>query len=158
MDCVALQVGGFVADGVTGDSDGIAYTVENLDGWWDSPSMRIETTEVQPVGEVITVARTNGRALALTMTAHVPPVGDGIVTEALGGLLCRTAMATVEAAFAGMVYTAVALTVSDPVNTLTANVKLVDPAGEGPIQTSIVGESVMVRFLIQMLAPDPTFV
>lgn len=157
MDCVSLQIGSLLADGVTGDGDGIAYTVENLDGWWDDPSSRIETTEVQPVGEVITVARTNGRALALTMTAHAPPAGD-VVTVPLGMTLCQTAIATVKAAFAGAVYTAIPMTVSDPVNTLTADVKLVDPAGQGPIQTSIVGDAVMVRFLIQMLAPDPTFV
>lgn len=157
MDCVSLQIGSLLADGVTGDGDGIAYTVENLDGWWDSPSSRIETTEVQPVGEVITVARTNGRALALTMTAHMPPAGD-VVTDALGMTLCQTAIQTVKDTFAGMVYSAATLTVTDPVNTLAANVKLVDPAGQGPIQASIVGDAVMVRFLIQMLAPDPTFV
>jgi hypothetical protein len=144
--CPTLKVGSFTADGATPDGDGIAYTVQQLDGWWDSPAQSFATVEVAPFGEVVTVARMNGRAISLILVAHLP---DG--QTPLGAVLCFTAIDTVKAAFAA-VYSPVTLEVIEPYVDQSVSVRLV-----GVVQAQILGPSVAVRFLIQLLAPDPTF-
>lgn len=146
-DCLSLVINGFVADSDTSPGgNGIVYTVQDIAGWWDSPSMRQETKEVPPKGEVVTVSRVNGRALVVTMTAHTP---DG--TTPLGAALCWTAIGEVQAAFA-CVYVPATMDVADPLNDQSAAVRLV-----GSIKKQILGESVAVQFQIPLLAPDPTF-
>lgn len=148
MSCLDLVVGSFRADGVTPDGDGICWTVQRLDGWFDSAPVRVEQFEVQPVGEVVTLVRENARALALTLVAHAPPLGD-LTTVALGAL-CFTAMDSIDPVFACVhVAESFAVTDASPL-TLYAAVRRV-----GPIQKRIVGELVAVRFLVPLLAEDP---
>lgn len=146
-DCLSLVINGFTADSDTSPGDnGIVYTVQDIAGWWDSPSMRQETKEVPPKGEVVTVSRVNGRALVVTMTAHS---ADG--TTPLGAVLCWTAIGEVASAFA-CVYAPATMDVIDPLHDQSAAVRLV-----GSIKKAILGQSVAVQFQIPLLAPDPTF-
>jgi hypothetical protein len=146
--CVTVVVGSFVADGITPDSNGIVWTVQRIDGWFDSTAARVATADHLPFGEVVTLVRENARAIALTLVAHALPLVD-LTTLPLGAALCFTAMDSIEVPFA-CVYAPATLEVVDPVLDLFAAVRRV-----GPIQKRILGESVAVRFLIPLLAEDP---
>lgn len=143
-DCITLAINGFLADSVTPDGNGAAWTVERIDGWWDSGSLRVEIDEVQPAGEEITRARENGRPLVVEVVAHAP----GGAT-ALGELGCYLAVTSIEVPFR-ILYEPVTMTVTDPVLELHALVRRV-----GEIKHAIIGKSAAVRFQIPLLAPDP---
>lgn len=142
--CPTVRFPTLTADGLTPDGDGILWTVTQLDGWWDTTAVRIAASEVQPVGELITVARENARAIVLGLVASNPLPGIP-----LGGVLCMTAIDTLHAAIRA-VYVPKLMEVIDPVNDYHALVKLV-----GPIKSAILGESVAVRFQVPLLAEDP---
>lgn len=143
-DELAIEINGFVADGVTVDGDGIVWTVEAIDGWFDSPPVRFVSQETQPAGEVVSYVRENARPLALRLTAHAPAR-----TDPLGGLLCFRAIESIKPPFQ-CVNAETLFTVTDPNLTLHANVRRV-----GQIRSAILGESVAVQFQILLTAPDP---
>lgn len=142
--CIGVAIGSFVADGVTADGDGVVWTVQKLEGWFDSAAVRVEYAEMLPVGQVVTLVRENARAISLQLVAH-----NAAPDLPLGAALCFTAMDSIEPPFA-CVYAPDAFAVTDPLLTLYANVRRV-----GPIQKRVIGESVAVRFLIPLLAEDP---
>lgn len=146
--CLSVSIAPLLADGITPDSDGICWTVQRIDGWFDSASVRVEQADMLPVGSVVTQVRENARAIALTLVAHAPPAAD-LTTDPLGAALCFTAMDSIEPPFA-CVYAPASFAVTDPGLTLYAAVRRV-----GSIQKRIIGESVAVRFLVPLLAEDP---
>lgn len=144
--CLALAVGAFLADGSTPDGNGIVYTVEQLDGWFDTPPVRSATQEAQPLGEFPTVNRENGRQVDLTILAHV------LGGAALGNVGCFQGKETVKLAFQA-VFTPVSMTVTDPNgNATTALVQL-----RSPTRTALVGQAVAARITLALIAPNPTF-
>lgn len=142
--CISVTVGDFVADGSTPDGNGIVYEVESLTGWYDTPPVRSETMEAFPTGEFPTVYRENGRRPQLVITAHAPSK-----TDALGGLGCWQGIAVVKAAFDAL-YLPVMMAVADPLGTTSGRVRLASPT-----RASIVGDSVMARLTLSLIAPDP---
>lgn len=143
-DCIAVTVGSFVADGATPDGNGIVYEVESLTGWYDTPPVRSETMEAFPTGEFPTVYRENGRRVGLVITAHAPSK-----TDALGGVLCWTGIAAVKAAFDAL-YLPVTMAVADSLGTSSGRVRLASPT-----RATIVGDTVMARLTLSLIAPDP---
>lgn len=145
-ECLTLSVGAFLADGATPDGDGIVYTVEQLDGWFETPPIRSATQEVQPLGEFPTVNRENGRQIDLTILAHV------LGGAPLGNVGCFQGKETVKLAFQA-VFTPVSMTVTDPNgNATTALVQL-----RSPTRTALVGQAVAARITLALIAPNPTF-
>lgn len=140
-DCLSAQLGDLIADGATEDDDGILWSVTSIDGWYDSTQVRSATQEREPVGEVITVARENARAIVVNLDAFLP------AKQALGAL-AFTAIATAKRA-GRCVYVPELLTVTDPLRATQALVRRT-----GSIKTAIVGELVVVQAQIPLTAPD----
>lgn len=142
--CMALSFPGFVADGVTPDGDTIIYTVQALDGWFDSPPIRTGTLEANPRGETITVARENARTVDVQIVAHT------LGGLPLGSPLCFTAVRSIKTAFRAL-YVPVLMDVLAP----SGQERTMLARRVGPIKTQILGESAAVRFDIPMLGEDP---
>lgn len=131
-------------DGATPVADGYVWTLQSIEGWFDSPGMRVAQFEVQPLGEVVTLARENARALALTVVAHAV---DG--QTPLGEALCFAAMDYADPVF-NCVYLEKSLNVQDPLQSLFADVRRV-----GSVQKRVLGAGVAVQFLVPLLCRDP---
>lgn len=142
--CPSLTLNELVVDGATPDGDDIVYTLQQLDGWWDSAPVRSSSQEVQPVGEVLTANRENARAIVATILAHTATPD----ATALGDL-CFKAIYNVKFQVRAVVVP-VLLTVVDPVITLHALVRRV---GAG-VKWQMLGNSHSVLFQIQLLAED----
>lgn len=145
--CLALAIGDFLADGATPSGDGIVYTVEQLDGWFDTPPVRSATQEVQPLGEFVTVNHENGRQVDLTILAHL---ADS--SAPLGAALCFTARQAVRLAFQA-VFVPVSMIVTDPNGNATTGLARL----RSPTRTTVVGQSVAARIQVALIVPDPTF-
>ena len=145
MSCPSITLGGLVMDGVTLDANGTLWTPTRLDGWWDNTQMSSATQQAQPLGEVVTVARENGRALSLEVTATSPTP----FSTRLGEVGCWEAIETFKAAVRSVLLPSLML-VTDPVRALQAIVRRV-----GPMKSTINGNVVSVHFIAPLLAPDP---
>lgn len=145
MSCPPVTLGTLLLDGATPDANGTLWTPTRLDGWWDSTGMRSATAEAQPVGEVVTVGRENGRALSLEVTA----TSDEPNSTPLGETQVFLAQETMKGA-ARAVLLPVLMLVNDPVLAGQAYVRRV-----GPIKFAINGALVSAHFMVPLLAPDP---
>lgn len=145
MTCPTVTLGSLVMDGATPDANGTIWTVTALPGWHDTTGMRSATAEAQPVGELITVARENARAIALEVTAAT---AKPFATK-LGDVRCFEAVETLKAA-GRCVLVPTLMLVTDPVLAAQALVRRV-----GPIKTSMQGNFHSMHFLVPLLAPDP---
>lgn len=141
-ECVKVSTVGFFADGAELDSNGVVWTVERIDGWWDSAPVRVSRREVPPTGEITTAVRENGRALVVWLGAS-----SGDPSTALGAL-CFTAMDSIDAFWPSTHL--FLMIVEDPVLTLKARVRRV-----GQINKRILGDLAAVQVQIPLLAPDP---
>lgn len=151
MACPSVTLNGLVIDGDTIDGDGMIWNLDSLQGWWDAAPVRLASQEIEPVGEYVTVARENARALVLEATATSPNTGEGLSLAPLGNL-CFTAMESAKTA-GRCVYVPVVMTVVDPVHTLHANVRRA--GGSSAIKSTIVGDLQQVSFQWQLFMPDP---
>lgn len=142
--CVMVQLGDLALDQVTPDPDGIQWGVEMLEGWWDTPSVRVEQAEV-PTGSLITVVRQNARALVLTAFAFLPSSGIGNLAFA--------ALSRMKATVRPALTVAIPLSVVDPARTHTASVRLA-----GAVQSEIIGNLQLVRFQVPLSASNPVLV
>lgn len=145
MTCPSITVGGLVMNGLTLDPNDTLWTPTRLDGWWDSTQMSSATQQAQPLGEVVTIARDNGRALSLEVTATSSEPNS----VRLGDVGCFQAIETFKAAMRAVLLPSLML-VTDPVRALEAYVRRV-----GPVKSSINGKLVDVHFIVPLLAPDP---
>ena len=123
----------------TADSDGIIWSWTSLDGWWDSPDVRLETSEFHPDGLSYTVGRHNGRAIVLSGYAAIP---EG--SPALWFTAARTL-----AAACNIVRTAAVLYVDEPIPT-RASVRR-----STRYRVRRVGELRGMEFDVPLLAADP---
>lgn len=147
--CIGLSLGtGFLADGATGDLDGICYTVQAIDGWFDSPPLRSGTLEASDRGETVTVARELGRAVNVQLLAHTVDK-----QTPLGNVLCFTAIEAIKTAFRA-VFVPVVMDVIDP----SGQERTMIARRVGPIKAEIIGVGTAVRFTIPMFGEDPTLV
>lgn len=145
MTCIVLSFPGFLADGATADGDAIVYTVQALDGWFDSPPVRTGTLEANPRGETTTVARENARTCDVQIVAHT------LGGLSLGSPLCFTAIRSIKTAFR-VLYVPVLMDVIDP----SGQERTMLARRVGPIKAQILGDDgVAARFNIPMLGEDP---
>lgn len=145
VTCPPITLGALLIDGVTPDANDTLWTPTRLDGWWDSTQMGSSTQPAQPLGEIITVARDNGRALSLEVTATSSEPNS----LRLGDVGIFQAIEVMKAA-ARAVLLPTLLLVNDPVLNAQALVRRV-----GPVKSTINGALVSVHFLVPLLAPDP---
>lgn len=148
MGSPSCTLNGLVIDNTTLDGNGTAWQFISLDGWWDSTPIRVATQETQPAGEVVTVARENGRPLVLTAIASTLTPN----TTKLGKTACFQAIATAKDA-GRCVLAPVLLTVVDPIQTLHALVQR--NGSSGTLKSQILGESHSLMVTWQLFAPDP---
>lgn len=148
-DCITLSFPGFLADGVTSDANMIVYTVQALDGWFDSAPVRSGTLEANPRGETVTVAHELARPVDAQIVATVDPLFDTILRNAL----CFTAIRTIKTAFRA-IYVPVLMDVIDP----SGQERTMLARRVGPIKSQIIGEGAAVRFNIPMLGENPVLV
>lgn len=72
MTCtVVAELGDIVFDGSTADSDGVVWSFDWIDGWWDSTEVDSTLLDVM-YGQIITGAHENGRAMILRGAAFMP--------------------------------------------------------------------------------------
>lgn len=150
MSCIPIQIADLLVDEVTTDSNGVVYTATVFDGWFDGPPVRIATQEVQPIGEVITVARENARAITLELVATIPPMP--VPARKMTDLEIGATTVVIRSVF-NCLYVPTLLIVDDVefgAGTLSSLVRRV-----APIKRQPVGDHVGVRFQILLSAPDP---
>lgn len=145
VDTLTARLGSLIIDGATSDGDGLVWSVTAIDGWYDSTQVRSGTQEIEPVGETITVARQNGRAINLKLDCKLD---ESVASDRLGGL-AFSAVETIKAA-ARCVEIPTLLTVTDPVRATKALVRRV-----GPVHTAFLGRLVVVQAQVPLLAEDP---
>jgi hypothetical protein len=147
--CLSVQLADLILDGTTPDANGTVWTVTKLDGWFDSTVLRVAQAEVQPLGEVITVARENGRPLTLEAWATT---STDLSPEPLGTAGIGLARATAKTA-GRCVYVPALLIVGDDefgAGTLSALVRRV-----GQVKQDVIGKQLALHVQWQLLAPDP---
>lgn len=149
MTCLTVQLDSLIMDGATPDGDGHIWTWQTLDGWWDTPPVRVAQQEVAGQGETITLARQNARPIALTVTATNPGVPRPLPLGELGIGQARVAIRTA----AHAVWVPKLLIVQDTefgAGHLSAFVRRV-----GTVKDAVLGELHAAQFQIALLAPDP---
>jgi hypothetical protein len=142
MTCIAVELNSFLFDGTTQDADGVVYSWESIDGWFDSPDFTI-TTDFRPIGASIIGAQVGGRTIALNGLIHDPNP-----TTALGDRAFQ-AMRTLKANCATMFASAL-LAVDEPLLPLQAIV-----GQSAPMRFKPQNALAAVEFQIPLLAPDP---
>jgi hypothetical protein len=136
---------GLLIDGDTPDANGTYWWFQTLDGWWETAPVRAAQSEISPQGEVITLARTNGRPLVLTcIAATLTPNATK-----LGKTECFRAISTMKDACRAVI-APVLLEVTDTLQTLHANVRRT-----GAMKYSFLGENHSVQFQVNLFAEDP---
>lgn len=148
MDCWEVTLNDLVLDGATPDGDGIIYTVEVLDGWFEPTTLTLARQPVLPAGEVVTAVRENARAIVLEFVASTTTPG----TTALGNLI-DNATETVKTAIRDAVFATVEMSVTDnAIGPLTAQVRRNDSVS---MRRTVLGNAHSVRFQLLLLAEDP---
>lgn len=143
--CLTLITETFTADTVTPDGDGICYTVQSIDGWFDSPPVRSGSLELNPRGISVAVIRENARVINVVLVAHTLDR-----QTPLGAAFCFAAMRTIKTEFRA-VHASMLMDVTPPGGSFNSlRVRRI-----GPIKQEILGNVVAVRFNIPMLAEDP---
>lgn len=131
-------------DATTVDADGNIWQLSSLQGWWDSTDVTVSRQAISPVGEFITAAHENGRALVLEALVTTPTPD----ATKLGDLW---AVATERAkAAARTIYVPGLITVTDPLGPKHAQVRRV-----GAVKSVILGDRVAVLVHFDLLCPDP---
>jgi hypothetical protein len=136
-------------DGVTLDADGTLWNYENVAGWWDMTAMTSASSEISPIGSVLTNNRENGRAITLTGFAVNKTVG-----QKLGATAWHKAEQRLKAALA-FVTTPGLLQVTDPALALQAYIRRVGPLLCKDSAASGRGAFDVLSFTVPLLAPDP---
>lgn len=139
--CTIYQLGDLVLDQVTADPDGVYWGVESIEGWWDSPDVRVGLIP-QVVGARIHGVRRQHRSIVLNPFAFLR-------SGAIGSLAfdaMKRLTATVEESYNG----SIELTSIDPGGGYQANVRLA-----GDVQSRIIGELLLVQFQVPLTAANP---
>lgn len=140
---VTVTLNGFLFDSLTPDADGILWSWQALDGWFDTATIRQETAERASMGMVTTVARTNARAINLTAiaSAHTPGMRiDDLMYRAMRRL---KASCNLSAGPGDLV-------VAEPGLSLKSSVRLASP-----ILSRMFGHRHGVTFSVPLIAQDP---
>lgn len=144
-DPLIVNLNGLVMDGQTLDADGTMWRVlEPFDGWWDSPASTITTADVSPIGQTVTVARFEARAVVLNVLARHQVDG-----QALGALRIMQAMRRLRASIDATL-APVPMKVTDPLQALQSQVRL-----QTGMKTAIQGDQGAVTFQVPIICPDP---
>lgn len=149
MTCLPLTFDTLVVDGVTPDANGTVWTWTVLDGWFDSPPVRVAQQEIPGTGETITLARQNARPITLELVATLPelPAPAPLGLDGIGAarVLAKTA--------GHCVFVPHLLIVTDVefgAGHLSSLVRRV-----GTMKDAIVGDLRGLRVQYPLLAPDP---
>lgn len=140
---VTVTLNGFLFDSLTPDPDGVLWSWQSLDGWFDTAQVRQESSERQSMGMNVTVSRRNGRPISLTAIASSQNTGarlDDLLYKAMRRLKANCDLS----AGVGL------LQVAEPGLGLQAYVR-----GTGPILSRVFGHRHGVTFQVPLLAADP---
>lgn len=140
--CITAELGGFLFDGDSPDTDGVVYSWQDLAGWWDTPDLSV-ITDQRPLGVSESVVNVGGRSITLTGVAHPPKLGDKV------GLDAFAAMRRVKVA-CGCMFAPKYLQVNEPGLSMHALVRQTSP-----MRFKLSSHLASVTFQIPLLAPDP---
>jgi hypothetical protein len=139
-----VNLNGLLIDGQTADPDGNVWDTLLFDGWWDPPTSKVTTAEVTPIGETVTVARFEARAIAAQFLAHNKVNGWPLGSVALFQAIKRI-KSVLEATLAP-----VPMYVTDPIQNLQSQIRL-----NTGMKVAIQGDRGAVTFNVPILCPDP---
>lgn len=148
MDCWTVTLNDLLMDGATPDSDGIVWTVDLLEGWFEPTAALLSRQPVLPVGEVVTAVHEQARLVTLEVTAATPTPDATRLDN-----LCDQAIETAKTAIRSAIYSTVTMVVSDNVfGDLHAEVRRADGIA---FRQAIRANAHSVRFQFLLLAEDP---
>lgn len=142
-DPLTINLNGLIIDGQTPDPDGTVWSALKFDGWWDPPTTTVTTGDVTPIGQTVTIARFEARAIAAEFLAHHALDNLPLVNG------CFSAIQRLKRAIDATLIP-VPMLVNDPLLALRTQVRL-----NTGMKIAIQGDRGMVDFSVPILCPDP---